>query len=250
MCYAEKTHGALILPHMADAKSPQGVAGLLIKRLFCARHGLDPARVYHVAIMPCFDKKLEASRPDLAMSLSDVTAARNNGAHSVAACCQDDADGACCQQDGEQMPSTGREGVVLTDSDAGHDRQASSLAPARQKETAAPAVASENTSNVAETDCVLATNEVHALLVERGVDLRTEALAAMDAWLGATCGQGSDAGVGSQQSDRGEEASGVGVSVLRGVRGGSGGFLEFVLRFAAHELFGQVRHNVLFVHHI
>ena len=37
------------------------------------------------------------------------------------------------------------------------------------------------------------------------------------------------------------------VGVLRGVRGGSGGFLEFVLRFAAHELFGQVRNNVLLV---
>ena len=38
--------------------------GTLIKRLLCNRLGLKPADVYHAAIMPCYDKKLEASRAE------------------------------------------------------------------------------------------------------------------------------------------------------------------------------------------
>lgn len=42
----------------------QAVMGTLVKRMFCQQLGLDPGRVYHTAVMPCYDKKLEASRPD------------------------------------------------------------------------------------------------------------------------------------------------------------------------------------------
>ncbi len=38
--------------------------GTLVKRLVCSAAGLDPAAVYHAAVMPCYDKKLEASRAD------------------------------------------------------------------------------------------------------------------------------------------------------------------------------------------
>lgn len=38
--------------------------GTLVKQMICQQQGLDPVRVYHTAIMPCYDKKLEASRSD------------------------------------------------------------------------------------------------------------------------------------------------------------------------------------------
>ncbi len=38
--------------------------GTLVKRMVCQQQGLDPGRVYHTAVMPCYDKKLEASRSD------------------------------------------------------------------------------------------------------------------------------------------------------------------------------------------
>ena len=42
----------------------QAVMGTVVKRHLAARLGHDPASIYHVAIMPCYDKKLEASRDD------------------------------------------------------------------------------------------------------------------------------------------------------------------------------------------
>lgn len=53
--YAEKTKPELV-PHMLDIKSPQQITGNLLKQI-------DPT-CYHLSIMPCFDKKLEASRDE------------------------------------------------------------------------------------------------------------------------------------------------------------------------------------------
>ncbi|RLN91108.1 hypothetical protein BBJ28_00006073 [Nothophytophthora sp. Chile5] len=63
ICYAEKTQPNAI-PFIDTTKSPQQIAGSLIKRFVCGEHGVTPSDVYHVAVMPCFDKKLEASRKD------------------------------------------------------------------------------------------------------------------------------------------------------------------------------------------
>jgi iron only hydrogenase large subunit-like protein len=38
--------------------------GTLVKRHLARQWGLDPGRLYHCAVMPCYDKKLEASRED------------------------------------------------------------------------------------------------------------------------------------------------------------------------------------------
>ncbi|KAI0256089.1 iron hydrogenase [Lactifluus subvellereus] len=64
VCYAEKTHGEM-LPFIAATKSPQQVMGTLVKE-WLAPHYWDkhPNEVYHVTVMPCYDKKLEASRSD------------------------------------------------------------------------------------------------------------------------------------------------------------------------------------------
>ncbi|KAH9260864.1 hypothetical protein BASA81_001331 [Batrachochytrium salamandrivorans] len=56
VCYAEKTLGRQVLDHLSEIRSPQQVAGILLKSKL--------ARVYHVSIMPCPDKKLEASRTE------------------------------------------------------------------------------------------------------------------------------------------------------------------------------------------
>lgn len=61
ICYAEKAHAEL-LPYVAQTKSPQQISGVLAKHVV-APQIRDDADIYHVTVMPCYDKKLEASRP-------------------------------------------------------------------------------------------------------------------------------------------------------------------------------------------
>jgi len=65
ICYAEKTHHA-ILPYLSAVRSPQQIMGSLIKTLYASRWNVPADRVWHLSVMPCFDKKLEASRQDFA----------------------------------------------------------------------------------------------------------------------------------------------------------------------------------------
>lgn len=64
ICYAEKTHPH-VLPHLSRLKSPQALTGTLLKTVLSSRLRIQPEQIWHVAIMPCFDKKLEASREEL-----------------------------------------------------------------------------------------------------------------------------------------------------------------------------------------
>ncbi|KYK57730.1 hypothetical protein DCS_04743 [Drechmeria coniospora] len=64
VCYAEKTHPH-VLPHLSRVKSPQALMGTLLKTVLSRRLGIPPSRIWHLAVMPCFDKKLEASREEL-----------------------------------------------------------------------------------------------------------------------------------------------------------------------------------------
>ncbi|KAK5946409.1 Cytosolic Fe-S cluster assembly factor nar1 [Knufia obscura] len=64
VCYAEKTHPH-VLPHMSTLKSPQALSGTLIKSVLSRKLNIHPSQVWHLALMPCFDKKLEASREEL-----------------------------------------------------------------------------------------------------------------------------------------------------------------------------------------
>lgn len=64
VCYAEKTH-PYVLPHLSRIKSPQALMGTLVKTTLSRKLGISPDRIFHLAIMPCFDKKLEASREEL-----------------------------------------------------------------------------------------------------------------------------------------------------------------------------------------
>lgn len=76
ICYAEKTH-PYILPHLSKLKSPQALAGTLLKSVLANKYNIAPERVWHLAIMPCFDKKLEASRSEL------TSAAWSDGAAGI-----------------------------------------------------------------------------------------------------------------------------------------------------------------------
>ena len=64
ICYAEKTHPH-VLPHLSRLKSPQALTGTLLKTVLSLRLNIRPEQIWHVSIMPCFDKKLEASREEL-----------------------------------------------------------------------------------------------------------------------------------------------------------------------------------------
>ncbi|KAI6084521.1 cytosolic Fe-S cluster assembly factor NAR1 [Hypoxylon rubiginosum] len=68
VCYAEKTHPH-VLPHISRVKSPQALTGTLLKTTLSRTLGIAPDRIWHLAVMPCFDKKLEASREELTDSI-------------------------------------------------------------------------------------------------------------------------------------------------------------------------------------
>ena len=73
VCYAEKEH-PYVLPHLSRLKSPQALTGTLLKTVLSKSLGIDPGRIWHLAIMPCFDKKLEASRQELTDAFWQPTA--------------------------------------------------------------------------------------------------------------------------------------------------------------------------------
>ncbi|KAL5267860.1 hypothetical protein ACHWQZ_G004788 [Mnemiopsis leidyi] len=64
ICYAEKTQGAAVLDHISRIRSPQSIMGALVKSVVSQRESVPYSQVYHVSVMPCYDKKLEASRAD------------------------------------------------------------------------------------------------------------------------------------------------------------------------------------------
>ena len=55
-----ETHRPDLIPHLSTCKSPQQMAGALIKELYPAYAGLGDKRLVVVSIMPCTAKKFEA----------------------------------------------------------------------------------------------------------------------------------------------------------------------------------------------
>ena len=64
ICYAEKTHPH-VLPHLSRLKSPQALTGTILKSVLSKAYNIHPSQIWHLSLMPCFDKKLEASRAEL-----------------------------------------------------------------------------------------------------------------------------------------------------------------------------------------
>ncbi|XP_044460706.1 protein NAR1-like [Mangifera indica] len=79
ICYAEKQLGSYILPYISSVKSPQQTIGATIKHLICQKLGLRPEEIYHVTVMPCYDKKLEAARDDFVFQVESQETCNNEG---------------------------------------------------------------------------------------------------------------------------------------------------------------------------
>ncbi|KAF3762514.1 iron hydrogenase [Cryphonectria parasitica EP155] len=82
ICYAEKTHPH-VLPHLSKVKSPQALMGTLLKTTLSKKLGISPDRIWHLAVMPCLDKKLEASREELTDSIWAGDGKPGRGARDV-----------------------------------------------------------------------------------------------------------------------------------------------------------------------
>jgi len=61
--FMEKFYPALI-PHASTCKSPMGMLSSLAKTYYAEKMGIDPAKIFMVAVMPCVAKKYEAGRPE------------------------------------------------------------------------------------------------------------------------------------------------------------------------------------------
>jgi NADH-quinone oxidoreductase subunit G len=61
--YMEKYYPDMI-PHFSTAKSPMMMQGAMTKTYYAQKKGLDPAKIFSVAIMPCTAKKFEIQRSD------------------------------------------------------------------------------------------------------------------------------------------------------------------------------------------
>lgn len=67
ICYAEKTQPNA-LPFIDTTKSPQQIAGTIVKEFLSRDFHIDSEQMFHATLMPCFDKKLEASRKEFQRS--------------------------------------------------------------------------------------------------------------------------------------------------------------------------------------
>ena len=54
-----------LIPNLSSAKSPMSMYGALIKSYYAKEQGIDPNKIFVVAVMPCTAKKFECERPEL-----------------------------------------------------------------------------------------------------------------------------------------------------------------------------------------
>jgi iron-only hydrogenase group A len=54
-----------LIPNLSTCKSPQQMLGAVVKTFLAERLGVDPARIFSVAVMPCTAKKFEAGREEM-----------------------------------------------------------------------------------------------------------------------------------------------------------------------------------------
>lgn len=64
--FMEKFYPDLI-PHASTCRSPMSMMSVLAKTYYAEKTGIDPKKIYMVAVMPCVAKKYEAGRPEHAM---------------------------------------------------------------------------------------------------------------------------------------------------------------------------------------
>lgn len=61
--FLEKFYPELI-PHASSCRSPMSMMSVLVKTYYAEKMGIDPKKIFSVAVMPCVAKKHEASRPE------------------------------------------------------------------------------------------------------------------------------------------------------------------------------------------
>lgn len=61
--FLEKFYPQLI-PHASSCRSPMTMTSALLKSYYAEKAGIDPKKIFVVAIMPCVAKKYEAARPE------------------------------------------------------------------------------------------------------------------------------------------------------------------------------------------
>ncbi len=61
--FMEKFYPSLI-PHASTCRSPMTMLSVLAKTYYAERKGIDPSKIYMVAVMPCVAKKYESRRPE------------------------------------------------------------------------------------------------------------------------------------------------------------------------------------------
>jgi iron-only hydrogenase group A len=67
--FLEKFYPELI-PLASTCRSPMGMVSALVKTYYAQTKGIDPAKIYMVAVMPCVAKKYEARRPEHYLDLA------------------------------------------------------------------------------------------------------------------------------------------------------------------------------------
>lgn len=64
-----ETYYPQYIPNLSTTKSPQQIQGILIKKYYAQKIGVDPTKVRVISIMPCSCKKYEASREEFRTEL-------------------------------------------------------------------------------------------------------------------------------------------------------------------------------------
>ncbi|MBR5289220.1 MAG: [Clostridia bacterium] len=54
-----------MIPNLSTCKSPMEMEGAIIKSYYAEKAGIDPKKIFVVAVMPCTSKKFEAQRPEM-----------------------------------------------------------------------------------------------------------------------------------------------------------------------------------------
>jgi iron-only hydrogenase group A len=65
--FMEKFYPELI-PHASTCRSPMSMLSVLAKTYYAEKAGIDPKKIFMVAVMPCVAKKFEANRPEHRMA--------------------------------------------------------------------------------------------------------------------------------------------------------------------------------------
>ncbi|MEN6407425.1 MAG: NADH-dependent [FeFe] hydrogenase, group A6 [Thermoguttaceae bacterium] len=65
--FLEKFYPELI-PHASTCRSPMSMMSALVKTYYAEKTGIDPKKIFVVAVMPCVAKKFEAERPEHRMA--------------------------------------------------------------------------------------------------------------------------------------------------------------------------------------